>query len=245
MNIKLNGRRVKAKRGETVLQAARREGVDIPALCARDELIPYGACRLCVVEAKEKGRRRWKVVASCLYPASEGLEIRTHTERIIRHRKMLIELMLARCSDEPYVKELAGECGVRRGRLAESDDDCILCGLCVRVCDEVVGSKAIGFVSRGIDRRVGLPFGHDTSSCIACGACTYVCPTGAVQMEYLRRRELRKEEGEHLCRYSLMGLISETVCTMNYECERCEVDQRIRRELGTHPMLWDKASDKK
>jgi bidirectional [NiFe] hydrogenase diaphorase subunit len=241
MKIKLNGKSAEAARGETVLTVARREGIDVPALCHHHGLMPYGSCRICIVEIREKRSKKWKVVASCLYPVSDGLEVKTDTEKIIKHRRMLIELMLARCGNVPYIKQLAKEYGVRKGRLAESDKDCILCGLCVRVCNEVVGRRAIGFVSRGINREVGIPFGADRSACIACGACTYVCPTGAIQMEYQRREELREGGGEHLCRYSLMGLVSESVCTQNYECERCEIDQKMMDRFGTHPMLSEEA----
>lgn len=237
MKFKLNGKRKETKKGSTVLDAARRAGVEIPAVCDREALLPYGACRLCVVEVRESGRKRWRVVASCLYPVKEGLEVRTDTAQIKRHRKLLLELMLARCPDIPYVRDLARKYGIKRTRFKRGDDDCIMCGLCVRVCSEVVGMNAIGFSSRGITRRVDIPFGIDTSKCIACGACTYLCPTGAVQMEYDRVIELRRQEGEHPCRYALMGFLADAVCPLNYECARCEIDQKMREEFGTHPIL--------
>jgi predicted molibdopterin-dependent oxidoreductase YjgC len=237
VKFKLNGRMRKTVKGRTVLEAAREAGVVLPAVCARDDLAPYGACRLCIVEVRERGRKRWRIVASCLYSVSDGLEVRTDTNRINRYRRTLLELMLARCPDVPYVRELARTYGVKRTRLSRGDDDCIMCGLCVRVCSEVVGADAIGFSSRGITRRVGKPFGIDASRCIACGACTYVCPTGAVQMEYERVIELRRERGEHTCRYAMMGLLSDAACALNYECARCEVDQKMRERFDTHPML--------
>ena len=225
-----------------MLEAARDAGVDIPAVCMHNGVTPYGACRLCVVEVREKGRTRWRVVASCLYPVSEGLEIRTDTERIRRHRKVLLELMLARCPDVPAVRELARRHGAGRTRFKKSEDDCIMCGLCVRVCSEVVGADAIGFASRGITRRVDTPFGIDHRSCIACGACTAVCPTGAIQMEYNRVIDMRRSESEHPCRYTLMGILSDAVCSLNYECAWCEVDQRMRERFGSHPIFAVRAS---
>jgi len=237
VKITLNGKERDVEAGRTVLEAAREAGLDIPALCAHDELAPYGSCRLCIVEATERGRKRPKIVASCLYPVKEGLEVQTETERVRRYRRLLIELMLARTPDAPAVKELAAKYRVKKPRFAALNDDCVLCGKCVRVCAEVVGANAIGFAQRGINRRVESPFGKDISRCIACGACTYVCPTGAVQMEFKRTAELRKGKGEHLCRYTVMGLIPDAVCSLNYECFRCEIDQRLRAEAGTHPVF--------
>jgi bidirectional [NiFe] hydrogenase diaphorase subunit len=245
MKLVLNGKTGSAGSGATVLEAARAAGIDIPAVCAHDALQPYGACRLCIVEVREKGAKRWRVVASCLYPVKEGLEVRTHTAKIEKLRKFLLELLLARSPGAPYVRDLARRYGVTKTRFPALDDDCILCGLCVRVCSEVVGANAIGFSQRGIGRKVDSPFGIDHTRCLACGACTYVCPTGAIQMEHTRVMELRADGGEHLCRYTLMGLLSDAVCSLNYECSRCEIDQRIRAEAGTHPMLAEKEPGRK
>jgi bidirectional [NiFe] hydrogenase diaphorase subunit len=237
MKFVLNGKTREAPAGATVLEAARAAGIDIPALCAHDALEPYGACRLCIVEAREKGKKRSRVVASCLYPVKEGLEVETNTARIKKLRKFLLELLLARSPQSPYVKELAAKHGVTKARFSSMGDDCILCGLCVRVCTEVVKADAIGFSERGIARKVDSPFGIDHSRCIACGACTFVCPTGAIQMEYTRVMELRARGGEHLCRYTLMGFLPDAACSLNYECARCEIDQKLRDEAGTHPAI--------
>jgi bidirectional [NiFe] hydrogenase diaphorase subunit len=237
MRFVLNGRKRQAPEGTTVLEAARAAGVDVPAVCAHDALQPYGACRLCVVEVTEKGSGRSKVVASCLYPVKEDLVVQTETPRIRRLRKFLLELLIARSPDAPYVRKLARRYGVTAPRFSPTSDNCILCGLCVRVCSEVIGASAIGFSGRGIARKIDSPFGIDHSRCIACGACTYVCPTGAVQMEHERVEELRASSGEHPCRYTLMGFLPDAVCSLNYECFRCETDQKFRAEAQTHPML--------
>jgi predicted molibdopterin-dependent oxidoreductase YjgC len=237
MKFTLNGKTRHAREGATVLDAAREAGIDIPAVCAHESLQPYGACRLCIVEIRERGRKRSRVVASCLYPVKEGLDVRTDSAKIRGLRKFLIELLLARSPEAPYVHELAARYGVTSARFSPPNDLCILCGRCVRVCAEVVKANAIGFSQRGIGRAVDSPFGVDHSRCIACGACTYVCPTGAVQMEFTRVAELRKEGAEHRCRYTLMGLLPDAVCALNYECSRCEIDQKFRAEIGTHPML--------
>jgi predicted molibdopterin-dependent oxidoreductase YjgC len=237
MKFTLNGGTRQARDGQTVLDAARAAGVDIPAACAHEALEPYGACRLCIVEVRERGKKRWRVVTSCLYPVAEGLEVRSDTRKIRKLRVFLLELLLARSPNAPYVKELAARYGVSKTRFSRLDDDCILCGLCVRACAEVVGANAIGFSRRGIGRKVDSPYGIDHSKCIACGVCTFVCPTGAVQMEYARVMELRAQGGEHLCRYTLMGFLPDAVCSLNYECARCEIDQKYRAEAGTHPLV--------
>jgi len=237
MRFVLNGKKRDAADGATILEAARAAGVDIPAICAHEALEPYGACRLCIVEVREKGKKRSRVVTSCLYPVKEGLEVETETPRIRKLRRFLLELLLARSPETPYVRELAARYGIEKPRFAKLGDDCILCGLCVRVCSEVVGANAIGFTGRGIGRKVDSPYGIDHSRCIACGACTFVCPTGAIQMEYTRVAELRKEGGEHLCRYTLMGFLPDAVCSLNYECWRCEIDQKQRGEGIAHPMI--------
>ncbi len=245
MRVVLNGKRRTVEAGTTVLEAARAAGIDIPAVCAHDALEPYGACRLCVVEIRERGKKRPRVVASCLYPVKDGLVVETDTPRIRKLRTFLLELLLARSPGAPYVRELAAKHGVTKTRFSKLNDDCILCGLCVRVCSEIVGADAIGFSQRGLARKVETPFGIDQSRCIACGACAHVCPTDAIDMEYERVIELRREGGEHPCRYTLMGFLSDAVCSLNYECFRCEIDQKFRAEAKTHPMLARKRSRRK
>jgi len=238
VTMKIDGREVTAEQGEPILGSIRALGIEVPTLCHLDGLEPYGACRLCMVEVKRGGRTR--LVTSCSYPATEGLEVRTHTDAVLEHRALMVELLLARCPEVKRVQEIAASLGVARSRFKTTTaSDCVLCGLCVRVCDEIVGASAIGFEGRGATRVVGTPFYVHPDACIGCGACTYVCPTGAMQMEALTRERWRREVGgqERQCRYSRMGLISYKVCPNNLDCASCEVDQRFFDELGTHPML--------
>ena len=154
-------------------------GIDIPALCYHDAVSPYGACRLCLVEVTLRGRTR--IVTSCTYPAEEGLEVRTDTERVLRLRRGVAELLLARCPEVEAVRRIARQLGVEKPRFTvEETDDCILCGLCTRVCAEVIGAAGIGFARRGIEREVTTPWSDRSEACIGCGACVAVCPTGAV-----------------------------------------------------------------
>ncbi|MCD6161438.1 MAG: (2Fe-2S)-binding protein [candidate division Zixibacteria bacterium] len=239
VTIKINGHEVKAEDREPILKPIRDMGIDVPTLCQMDGLEPYGVCRMCIVEVK-RGKRT-KLVTSCNFPASEGLEIRTNTDEVLRNRALMAELLLARCPEVKKVQEIAASLGVTKSRFKTIDEpsSCVLCGLCVRVCDEIVGASAIGFEGRGGTRVVGTPFYIHPEACIGCGACTYVCPTGAMQMETVTKERWKKELGEsqRLCRYSRMGLISYKVCPNNFDCATCEVDQRLFDELGTHPVL--------
>jgi bidirectional [NiFe] hydrogenase diaphorase subunit len=172
--------------GQTILEVVQRlKGIgNIPALCTHPAVKPYGACRLCTVEVSEDGGERFKFVAACLYPVKNGQIIRTETEKIKKLRKGIIELMLARCPNVKRIQELAEEYGVEKPRFVLGDQDCILCGLCVRACQEIIGKSAISLVNRGIYREVAAPFyAYElTEECVGCGDCAFVCPTGAIEM---------------------------------------------------------------
>jgi len=176
----IDGVAVEAEEGSTVLPVALEHGFEIPHLCYHDEVSPYGACRLCLVEVERGGRRR--LTASCTYPVLEGVQVFTDTEKVQRARRMIIELLLARCPDRVALQELASQMGVEKPRFELLQEECILCGLCERVCREVVGANAISFFSRGYKREMGPPF-RDPQACIACGACVYVCPVDWIKME--------------------------------------------------------------
>jgi len=179
--LTINDREVEIEEGETVLQAARRLGIEIPTLCYHEALTPYGACRVCLVEVVTGGRSR--LTTSCTYPASEGIVVRTDSERVVKARRFIVELLLARCPNVVKIRELAEQLGVKETRFKTADKECILCGVCTRVCTEIIGSSAIGFINRGIERAVETPFEIDSEACIGCGACAFVCPTGAIKIE--------------------------------------------------------------
>ncbi len=187
--VTIDGQSVAVKEGTTILEAARPLGIHIPALCHHPALEPYGACRLCTVEITYDGRSR--LVTSCNYPVQWEIAVRTASETVLKGRKMLAELMLARCPSAPEVPELAADLGVTRARfeLGSPDELCHLCGLCVRVCKELIGQSAISFVGRGVDREVGSPFLKFSDDCIACGACEFICPTGAIKLEDITDKE--------------------------------------------------------
>jgi len=180
--IRINGQELEiaAKEGSvpTILEAAKRSGIAIPTLCHHPALEPYGSCRLCTVEVEKKGRKRF--VTACNYPLEEGLIVDTCSAGVNAIRKMILELLLSRCPGEKRIQDLAVEYGVARPRFLLEDGDCILCGLCHRVCGELVGVSAINAQNRGVLRDVDTPYGELSEDCIACGACALVCPTSSV-----------------------------------------------------------------
>jgi len=203
MAMTVNGQAVAFQPGDTILAACQRAGIAIPTLCHMEEFRPSGSCRYCVVEAEG----RPALVPSCTYPAEPGLVLRTHSARVVEARRAIIGLLL---SDHPgdclscarsgscRLQELAAELDVRQARPREAHphdeldvsgpsivrdtSKCILCGRCVRVCDEVQYVAAIGFIGRGAETIVGTAFreGMNTGACVNCGQCTLVCPTGAL-----------------------------------------------------------------
>jgi bidirectional [NiFe] hydrogenase diaphorase subunit len=186
LSLTINGRKVQGEPGQYVLKVAQENGIEIPTLCNHESLEPYGACRLCLVEVTPKGRNRSRLVVSCAYPAEEGLDVKTDTPRVIENRKMVLELLLARCSENKVVKEMAAKYGIQKSSFKENyleQNDCILCGQCVRVCNEIVGVSAISLVNRGVTKWAASPFFEPAPDCIGCGSCFYVCPTGAIKME--------------------------------------------------------------
>ena len=178
--VTMDGGRLETAEGRTILQLAREHGIPIPTLCYHEAMEPFAACRLCVVEVDTpKGRQ---LVASCAYPCSDGLVVHTQTEAVQRSRRTTVELLMASSEHVPLIRQLADQLGLGEPRFRLAADDCVLCGLCVRVCREIVGVGAISLVNRGIDKRVSPPFGLASNVCIGCGTCVLVCPTGAITL---------------------------------------------------------------
>ena len=181
VSLTIDGRKVEAVEGSTLLDVAHQQCIYIPTLCHNDALASYGACRLCMVEIAKGGRS--KLVASCLYLVEEGLEVITNSERVLNSRKLVVELLLARCPEVKLIQDLARQLGITKTSYKKGNNQCILCGMCVRSCQEVVGVSALGFVGRGSERTVGTPYLEASDVCIGCGSCAYICPTGVITME--------------------------------------------------------------
>ncbi len=183
VNVTIDGKNVLVKKETTILNAARALGIKIPTLCNHESLSPYGSCRLCLVEVTRNGKT--EITTSCNYVITREIEVKTNSEKILKYRQMVIQLLLGRCPDNGKLLEVAKSLGIEKPIFEPDEyDDCILCGRCVRACKEAVGISAITFGGRGTNRRVEPPFGDYNDLCIACGACAFVCPTGAVQVQF-------------------------------------------------------------
>jgi bidirectional [NiFe] hydrogenase diaphorase subunit len=181
--LQVDGKEVKAKEGMTVLEAARSAGIDIPTLCHHEKLEPYGACRICIVEAETGGRTR--IVVSCIYPVEKDLIVRTRSEKVDRIRKMILELLLAHAPDSWVLQDLAKEYKADRNRFEKEASFCIHCGLCVRYCAEIKKKNAVGFVDRGTRREINFIPEVASRECNDCKECFPLCPTSYLQAAFV------------------------------------------------------------
>ena len=194
VKITIDGKTVEVLEDTTILKAAEQADIWIPTMCNSEYLEPYGVCRLCSVEVIRGKRSR--IVTACNYPVRTGMTIRTNSERVKWIRNMIMELMLSRWPNVKVIRECAEKLGVSAPRFTslerdESPEACILCGMCVNMCNDVVKAGVLGFAHTGIQRKVVLPFDERSDACIVCGACAQVCPTGHIKMvleEYRGRK---------------------------------------------------------
>ncbi len=238
--FRVGEREVSANRGESLLDVLHQNGYEVPSLCHLKGLSPWGACRLCLVEVEKGGRK--KLVTSCNYPVMEGIVVYLDTDKVQRNRTMVLSLLSSLAPSAPrlveLVKKYGGDNRLFTGRVDPMG--CIKCGLCVRVCRELVHASALSMAGRGRDKHLQThPFGQFPDDCIGCGACAWVCPTDAISMEDQFVKLKRDSWGKSRpCRYALMGLAPGSVCENNYECGRCEVDlSMVDRAGGKHPVM--------
>jgi len=203
IEIEVNGKKLEAIEGETILTTLNRNGIKVPTLCHMKNFVPSGACRLCVVEIEGSS----KLVSSCSFPVNNGMKVLTHSPKVTEARKTIIELLLSNHPDDCLYCARNGNCELQslskeyhvierriRGRknsfkldhsgtsIIRDPEKCILCGRCVRVCEEVMGVSCIEYINRGSHTVIGTTMGKglNTSSCVNCGQCIMVCPTGAL-----------------------------------------------------------------
>ena len=183
VTLTIDGQKVKVEQGLTILKVAKQLGIEIPTLCYHEAVAPYQACRVCLVEVIQNEKSR--LVASCGYIVEEGMEVKTNSDRAIKARRMSVELLLARAPRSEAIQELAKKMEIETARFTTMDEQekCILCGLCTRICNEVMQVGAINFANRGWQRRKTTPFNELSEVCVGCGACAFICPTGAIKVE--------------------------------------------------------------
>lgn len=205
--LTIDGRTADVPRGTTVLNAARQMGVSIPTLCNYRGLSPYGACRVCLVEierpsplheranARPRGRQ---MVASCSHPVEDNLVVHTETETVKESRQTILELLLAQAPESSELAEFAAKLGVKSTPFEpQTGNKCILCGLCTRTCNELMGRGAINLFGRGTSREVRTAYKEPTDQCQACGACAFVCPTGAIDLSTITSRRVKPHLTSH------------------------------------------------
>ncbi len=187
--LQIDGKKVEAREGMTVLEAAQSAGISIPTLCHHEKLEPFGGCRICIVEVEVRG---WtKRVVSCVYPVEENLVVQTRSDKIDKIRKMILELLLAHAPYSVELLDLAQEYGADKDRFEKEASFCIHCGLCVRYCAEVVKKHALGFVDRGTRKEISFIPEIAAKECWDCKECFPLCPTSALQAAYVLTEALR------------------------------------------------------
>jgi aldehyde:ferredoxin oxidoreductase len=219
ITIKINGKKTEVEEGTTLLDAARAIKVPIPTLCHHPALTPDGNCRLCLVEIESKGKK--KLVTACNFPVREEISVSTDNEVVSNNRKNLLGMMLGRWPNVPVLKEYAEIYGAtepsyKHPQRDEAEKACILCGRCVRACSEITWENIIGFVGRGPDRHVAMPFGNQDTRCIGCATCASVCPTGALTVY---DEANNPQDSNRVARYGLkigeeMALLDDDQCKM-------------------------------
>lgn len=181
IHFTIDERAIATEQGTTVLEAARANNIPIPTLCYHEAVEPYAACRLCMVEIETA--RGGKLVAACAQPCEEGLIVHTNSLRVQISRRVTAELLLSSGAHLPLIQAVAKQMGAQQPATALTPNDCILCGLCVRACNELAGAHSISLVERGLDKKFAPPFEITSAACIACATCVLICPTNAITLQ--------------------------------------------------------------
>ncbi len=177
IDFSINGAEIHVLQRTTVLDAAIEYGICIPHLCHMKGILPMGACRLCIVEMVSGNRSR--ITASCTLEAKPGMKVLTHTPQLMAARKIIAELLVAEAPNSRAIQDIAVKCGVQEVRVPFHNAECVQCGRCVRVCDEMWNSHSLGFVGRAKERHLDLPFHSRPPTCHRCWTCSDVCPMKA------------------------------------------------------------------
>lgn len=198
ISLNINSKEARFEEPITILEAAKKLDIWIPTLCYNEHLTAFGGCRICLVEvATSQAPERARLLPACSSRIAESLIVTTDSQRVQETRKFVLSLLYSRCPNSEQLNDLAQRIGldINNGDLdvvseyllhrapKRDETNCILCGLCVRVCAEVTERHALSFSKRGIERKVKTPFDTVAETCIGCGACAYVCPTKTITIE--------------------------------------------------------------
>jgi len=215
VNSVIDGIQASVEIGTTIIEAAKFYGINIPTVCYLEGLSPYGACRVCSVEVSTDEGKEFKVVASCTYEIHREIIVKTDTPRIRRIRKVLAELMVVSAPNVKLAQDIAARMGISRVRFKMEDNRCILCGRCVRICEEQMGGRALGFVGRGVNRKVSPPFASKSETCLTCGGCDSICPGKVIPCQGIKipgelcGKCLRPEDMPFCCPMGTFGCFCE------------------------------------
>ena len=245
VNLTIDGKQITVKKSATIYEAAKEAGIDIPVLCYAKKLLPYGACRVCLVEVEQmKGR----LIPSCTTPVTEGMVVTTTSPEITKVRKTVLEFLLVNHVVECPVCDKAGECDLQdltfeyevvKNRFSGEKFDlptdevnpliernmnrCVLCGKCVRVCDEIVGYGSYSFINRGFETKIATAFDRGLN-CEFCGQCVSMCPVGAILPRpfKFKARPWQLNEVDTVCGYCgngctvTLGVLNDKVETIRF-----------------------------
>jgi len=215
ITVEIDGVQTNVEKGTTILEAAIFSGINIPTLCHLEGLSPYGACRICSVEISTDGGNKFRIVASCTYEIHREVIVKTDTPRIRRIRKILAELLVASAPNVKLAQDIASRMGISQVRFKMEDNRCILCGLCVRMCEEQMGAGTLGFAGRGVGRIISPPFATKSEVCLTCGACDSICPGKIIPCQGIKipgelcGKCLRQEDAPFCCPLGTFGCFCE------------------------------------
>jgi len=231
--LTIDGINFNAPKGWTVLETARFLGIKIPTLCYHEGLSAWGGCRLCIVEIGRGDKT--KIVTSCTYPVEEGLTVKTATKRVINARKMILELLIAQCPTSKKLQDLAAAMGLKQVRFKPKWENCVYCGLCVRICEEQMMAKAIGFANRGNKLKIMTPFDKTSKECKRCGGCIYICPACTLRCEGPAPKDVLCGRCENSIQPTCLDAYDNYTCWMGLkgDCGTCvqeEPEKQVNKE---------------